>query len=92
MGTTRRLNLDISEEAADLVRDRVKKGEYVSEGAVIEAALHLLRERDDELALRLDEIRRRVRRSLEDEKPAVSADDAERQLTQFMECHTRPAS
>ena len=92
MGTTRRLNLDLSEEAADMVRDRVQKGEYVSEGAVIEAALHLLRERDDELSLRLDEIRRRVRQSLEDGKPAVSADEAEQQIEQFMERHARPAS
>jgi Arc/MetJ-type ribon-helix-helix transcriptional regulator len=83
MGKTQRIAIDLSPEALKAMRARVESGEYVDEGAVVEAAVRLLD--SDDVSRRLERLRQRVQRSLSDDKEPLMSDDVERRMTAFMQ-------
>ncbi|TDK36938.1 ribbon-helix-helix protein, CopG family [Rhizobium deserti] len=74
----RRLNITLPDEAAEAIAARVASGHYASEDEAILAAIRaLLREEDEH---RLDVIRRRMERSLEDPRPNLRSDEVRSHL------------
>lgn len=89
MGETQRIAIDLSPEALDALRTRVERGEYPTEGAVVEAAVRLLD--GDDLSRRLQQLRQRVHHSLSDGKEPLTSDEAERHMAVFMQQPAKPA-
>ena len=65
----RKLSITLPDDMADAIKARVDSGRYNSQNDVMRAAVTaLLREEDDQDG-RLDAIRERVRKSIEDPRP-----------------------
>jgi antitoxin ParD1/3/4 len=67
------------------VRECVEAGEYASASEVLRDALRLWRRQRIEDAERLAAIRERVRRSLDDPRPSLSANDADAHMRRFFD-------
>ena len=75
-----KLNITLPDGMADAIKDRVESGRYLSTDDAMRAAISaLLREEafDDE---RLDSIRNRVQKSMNDPRPNLTGSDARRHL------------
>ena len=59
------MNVNVTPELEAFVNEKVKSGLYNSASEVIRESLRLLKERDDLKKLRLDELRREIRRGLD---------------------------
>ena len=59
------------------VRESVEAGEYASVDALLDEAVHALQRQRRENAERLDEIRARIRRSLDAPRPPLSIEEVE---------------
>jgi antitoxin ParD1/3/4 len=67
------VNISLTKELEQLVNDKVKSGRYLSASEVIREALRLLEERDHLRQLRLEDLRKEIRRGL-DSGPARPLD------------------
>ena len=67
------MNVSLTPELEDLVRDKVQSGRYLSASEVMREALRLLEERDKLQELRREELRKEIRKGL-DSGPAVPLD------------------
>jgi antitoxin ParD1/3/4 len=59
------MNVNLTPELENLVHGRVKTGRYNSASEVVREALRLLEERDRDLALRRQELRKRIREGID---------------------------
>ena len=57
MRSTREFSITLPEELADLVKAKVRTGEYATESDVISDGLHALMERDQEVAQAYDALK-----------------------------------
>jgi len=59
------LNVSLTPELEDLVRQRVESGDYASASEVVRAALRLLRDQEELRSIQLEELRRKVAEGLD---------------------------
>ncbi|SFL22717.1 ribbon-helix-helix domain-containing protein [Methylobacterium pseudosasicola] len=74
------ISVTLPPETVRALRERVEAGEYASLGEVLEDAVQAWQSRRQEDAERLDAIRARIRRSLDDPSPPLSLDEVEAQM------------
>jgi antitoxin ParD1/3/4 len=67
------MNVNLTPQLEDLVRQKVASGRYTSASEVVREALRLMQEQDELREARREELRREVRRGL-DSGPAVQWD------------------
>ena len=75
MAAAEKLTINLPRDLADLVRQRVETGEYASDSEVVETALRLWAAHDQDRRQKLEHLREKVRRSLDDPRPSISADE-----------------
>jgi len=75
MADAEKLSITLPGELAEMIRERVRAGEYASDSEVVREALLLWREREAENARKLDDLRSKVDRSLADPDPSLEAED-----------------
>ena len=73
MGET--ISITLAPETLRAVRASVEAGEYASMDALLDEAVHALQRQRRETAERLDDIRARIRRSLDDPRPPRSLEE-----------------
>ncbi|HZA67929.1 MAG TPA: type II toxin-antitoxin system ParD family antitoxin [Geminicoccaceae bacterium] len=76
MQTVEKLSVTLPRELAEKVREKVAKGEYASQSALIRAALRLWQEREELKERRLADLRAKIDRSLDDPNPPLEEDAA----------------
>ena len=59
------MNVNLTPQLEELVRAKVNSGLYTSASEVVREALRLMQEQDELRAVRLEELRREIRRGLE---------------------------
>ena len=59
------MNVNLTPQLEELVRSKVDSGLYTSASEVVREALRLMQEQDELRAVRLEELRREIRRGLE---------------------------
>lgn len=84
MQTAEKISITMTPEMLRLIRESVKAGEYSSTSEVLRDAMRAWVREREEHAERLNAIRARVRRSLDDPRPSLSAEEAEAELDRFM--------
>jgi len=67
--SVRIMKIMLTPEIQKLVEEKVASGEYPTPADVLEAALHLLEERDRVYRTRLDDLRAEIRKGLESGDP-----------------------
>ncbi len=73
MGET--ISITLAPDTLRAVRESVEAGEYASVDALLDEAVHALQRQRRETAERLDDIRARIRRSLDDPRPSLSIEE-----------------
>ena len=71
------ISITLAPDTLRTVRQSVEAGEYASVEAMLDEAVHALQRQRRENAARLDVIRARIRRSLDDPRPPLSIDEVE---------------
>ena len=74
------ISLTLTPNMLRAVRESVEAGEYASISDVMQEAVRLWQRQRREDAERLDAIRARIRRSLDDPRPDLSADEVQEHL------------
>lgn len=78
-------SLAMTRDMPHAVRESVESGEYSSASEAVRDAPRVWRRQRLKDAERLAAIRARIRRSLDDPRPSLSADEAEAHMTRFFE-------
>lgn len=73
MGET--ISITLAPDTLRAVRESVEAGEYASVDALLDEAVHALQRQRRADAEQLDDIRARIRRSLDDPRPPLSVDE-----------------
>lgn len=82
--TAEKISITMTPEMMRHIRESVEAGEYASTSEVLRDAMRAwLRERRENEE-RLEAIRARIRRSAEDPRPSLDADEAEAEMARFM--------
>jgi antitoxin ParD1/3/4 len=80
MQTAEKISITMTAEQLRAVRESVAAGEYASTSEVLRDAVRLWQRRRQEDAERLNAIRARIRRSLDDPRPDLTSDDVQADL------------
>lgn len=75
MADAEKLDITLPGELAEMIRERVRAGEYASGSEVVREALLLWREREAENARKVEDLREKVDRSLADSEPSLKAEE-----------------
>ena len=75
MQTAEKVSITMTPEQLRAVRESVEAGEYASTSEVMREAVRLWQRQRQEDAERLNAIRARIRRSLDDPRPALSLEE-----------------
>ncbi|WP_091978330.1 CopG family transcriptional regulator [Methylobacterium sp. 13MFTsu3.1M2] len=78
MGET--ISITLAPDTLRAVRESVEAGEYASVDALLDEAVHALQRQRREDAERLDDIRARIQRSLDDPRPDLSIEEVQEDL------------
>jgi antitoxin ParD1/3/4 len=92
MQSAEKISITMTPEMMRVIRESVDAGEYTSVSEVFRDAVRAWQRERDEHAERLNAIRARVRRSLDDPRPSLSADEAEAEMARFMEEQAKAAA
>ncbi len=84
MQSAEKVSITMTPEMMRVARESVDAGEYTSISEVFRAAMRAWQRERDEHAVRLEALRARVQRSLDDPRPSLSADEAEPEMARFM--------
>jgi antitoxin ParD1/3/4 len=74
MPSAEKLSITLSPEMVRALRESVEAGDYVSTSEAVRDAVRIWQQQRHEDAERLDAIRARIRRSLDDPRPNLSSD------------------
>jgi antitoxin ParD1/3/4 len=85
--SARKLSITLPEEVIDAIESRVDDGQYGSTDEVMLAAVDALLREESEHGERIDAIRQRVRKSIEDPRPSLSSADMQAHLGQLYARH-----
>ncbi|GJE60475.1 ribbon-helix-helix domain-containing protein [Methylobacterium trifolii] len=80
MGTAEKISITMTSDQLRAVRESVEAGEYASTSEVLRDAVRLWQRRRREEAESLTVIRARIRRSLDDPRPALSPERVRAQI------------
>lgn len=80
MSATDEISVTLPPDLTRAVRDSIEAGEYTSPGEAVSDALRLWQRRREEDAGRLDAIRARIGRSLDDPRPSLSTEQVRAHL------------
>lgn len=84
MQTAEKISITMTPEMLRSIRESVDAGEYASTSEVIRHAMRLWQRDRDEHAERMEAIRARLRRSLDDPHPDLSLEEVEEQMEAFI--------
>ncbi|MBC8129966.1 MAG: type II toxin-antitoxin system ParD family antitoxin [Rhizobiaceae bacterium] len=76
--------LAVSNETMRRLRESVETGEFATADAALDDAIEVWSAHRAAVKDRLDEIRSRLHRSVDDPRPSLSADEAETAMASFM--------
>lgn len=89
MARAKDVTVTVSREAAEAIREGIASGDYNSPEDVVSDALSLWRQRRQDDAGRLDDIRARIRRSLADPAPNIESEQVDAELDRLLEQASR---
>lgn len=85
MQTAQKVSITVTPDMMQALRESVNSGEFATTSEAMRDALRVWRRQRLEDAERLEALRARVRRSLDDPRPSLSADEAEAEMSRFAE-------
>ncbi|ESY70982.1 MULTISPECIES: type II toxin-antitoxin system ParD family antitoxin [Mesorhizobium] len=91
MESAEKLSVTVTPAMARMIREKVEDGSFGSASEVIRAALRALQREEEEHAERLASIRARVKASIEDTRPNLSAEEVRERLRKFADQHSSRA-
>jgi antitoxin ParD1/3/4 len=77
--------ISLPAEMVDAINARVEAGTYDSVSDVVQAAIQALVEQDKDYTARIASIRARVRASMDDPRPALTAEEVDANIDAFFE-------
>jgi antitoxin ParD1/3/4 len=77
MPSAEKISITVPPEMARAIRESVEAGEFASANEVVRDALRIWQQQRQEHAERLDAIRARIRRSLDDPRPNMSIEEVD---------------
>jgi antitoxin ParD1/3/4 len=83
MQVAEKISITVTSEQLRVVRESVAAGEYASTSEVLRDALRLWQRQREEHAERLNTICARIRRSLDDPRPALTLDEVDAHLDEL---------
>lgn len=91
MPNAEKVSVTMTPEMMQAIRESVESGEFASTSEAMRDAVRVWRRERLEFAERLEAVRARVQRSLNDPRPSVSADDADGAMARFMKAEQEAA-
>ncbi|MER8631209.1 type II toxin-antitoxin system ParD family antitoxin [Mesorhizobium opportunistum] len=91
MESAEKLSVTVTPAMARMIREKVEDGSFGSASEVIRAALRAFQREEEEHAERLASIRARVKASIEDTRPNLSAEEVRERLRKFADQHSSRA-
>jgi antitoxin ParD1/3/4 len=91
MQSCEKISVTMTPEMLRIVRQSVEAGEYASTSEALRDAVRVWARQRIEDAERLTAIRARIRRSLDDPRPSLSAEDTQREMRRFFESAAKDA-
>lgn len=85
MQTAEKISITMTPEMMQIIRASVASGEYASTSEALRDAVRIWQREREEHSERLEAIRARVRRSVEDPRPTLAAGDVEQRLAALHE-------
>jgi antitoxin ParD1/3/4 len=85
MASAEKVSVTLTPEMVRDIRASVERGEYASVSEAVREAVRGWQRRREEDAERLEAVRMRVRRSLDDPAPSLSEEELDQDLAQFFE-------
>lgn len=85
MAAAEKISITLTPEMLRLIHDSVAAGEFASVSEVLRDAMRAWQREREERAERLEAIRARIRRSLDDPRPDLSAEEVEARLGRLFE-------
>jgi antitoxin ParD1/3/4 len=85
MHSAEKISVTMTPEMLRIVRQSVEAGEYASTSEALRDAVRVWSRQRIEDAERLTAIRARIRRSLDDPRPSLSAEDTQWEMQRFFE-------
>lgn len=82
-----KLSITLPAEVIEAINYRVEAGTYASASEVVLAAMQALAEQDDDYEERIASIRARVKASIEDPRPRLTADQVRARIDALIERH-----
>jgi antitoxin ParD1/3/4 len=84
MQNAEKVSVTMTRDMLRALRDSVESGEFATTSEAMRDAIRVWQRQRTEYAERLEVLRARVRRSLDDPRPSLTADDAEDAMNRFM--------
>lgn len=84
MQNAEKVSVTMAREQMQAIRESVEAGEFATTSEAMRDAVRVWQRQRIEDAERLEAIRARVRRSIDDPRPSLSAEEAEAELHRFM--------
>jgi antitoxin ParD1/3/4 len=85
MQSAEKISITMTPEMLRVIRERVDAGEYASTSEVIRDAMRAWQREREEHLERLNAIRVRIRRSIDDPRPSLTSQDVDAQMEAFMD-------
>lgn len=85
MRNAEKVSVTMTSEQMQVIRESVQSGEFATTSEAMRDAVRVWQRQRIEDAERLEAVRARIRRSIDDPRPSLSADEAEAELARFME-------
>lgn len=89
MQNAEKVSVTMAREQMQAIRESVEAGEFATTSEAMRDAVRVWQRQRIEDAERLEAIRARVRRSIDDPRPSLSADEAEAELNRFMKAEAK---
>ena len=85
MHNAEKVSVTMTPDMMRAIRESVESGEFATTSEAMRDAVRVWQRQRIEDAERLEAVRARIRRSIDDTRPSLSADEAEAELARFME-------
>lgn len=85
MRNAEKVSVTMTSEQMQVIRESVQSGEFATTSEAMRDAVRVWQRQRIEDAERLEAVRARIRRSINDPRHSLSADEAEAELARFME-------
>ena len=89
MRNAEKVSVTMTSEQMQVIRQSVQSGEFATTSEAMRDAVRVWQRQRIEDAERLEAVRARIRRSIDDPRPSLSADEAEAELARFMESEAK---